>query len=189
MTMTIFNESEHRHILDVKNKIQSFVSSCILSPWGLNRDVPLNWGNLYLTGGVIASLLQGEQPKDWDFYFKDELTMKLWKNALLKPDVIKYVAEAKEYYNTLIACKMITTNCITMNNGASFVTMLAGDSKTVRETFDYVHCTPWYDLEERKLYISRQMYDSIMQKKLIVNNAENCKEFRLNKFKKRGYSE
>ena len=187
--MTIFNESEQQHILDVKNGIQSFVSSCILSPWGMSLASPIDWGNLYLTGGAIASLLQGEHPKDWDFYFKDNLSMTIWKNTLLKPDLIEYVAEAKEYYDTLITRKMITTNCITMNNGASFVTMLAGDPKTVRESFDYVHCTPWYDLEEQKLYISRQMYDSIMQKKLIVNNAKNCKEYRLNKFKKRGYSE
>jgi len=189
MTMTIFNESEQQHILDVKNRIQSFVSSCVISPWGMSLASPIDWGNVYLTGGAIASLLQGEQPKDWDFYFKDNLSMTIWKNTLLRDDIIKYVAEAKEYYDTLIARKMITTNCITMDNGASFITMISGDSKTVRESFDYVHCTPWYDLEEQKLYISRQMYDSIMQKKLIVNNTENCKEYRLNKFKKRGYSE
>jgi hypothetical protein len=188
--MIMFDTVEQNLILQVKNRIQCYISSCVLSPWGLNSYLPgeiINWQRIYLTGGAIASLLQGEEPKDWDFYFKDELTMTLWKNALLKPDVVKYVAEAKDYYSTLIEGKMVTANSITMNNHASFITMIYGEPKDVRTTFDFVHCTPWYDVETAKLYISRQMYDSIVQKKLIVNNITNCKPWRVDKFKKRGY--
>lgn len=181
----MFNDDEKMLIHQVKNKIKSYVSSCILSPWSLEKN--LDWNNVYLTGGAIASLIQGEAAKDYDFYFKDSLTMKRLEYELTQDDAVRFIEEAKSYYDTKIAGKMVTANSITMNNKASFITVIHGESKDVRKDFDFVHCMPWYDIASETLYISRNMFDAITKRKLIVNNLSNVKPWRVDKFMKRGY--
>jgi hypothetical protein len=185
--MMTFNEQEQDRILEVKNHIKAYIAACKVSPWAIDNTLDFDWDEWYLTGGAIASLLQREDPHDYDFYAKDTNSSDLFRFILTSEKNRKYIKDAKEYFQTLIAGKMVTPNSITMNNKASFITMMGGEPKIVREHFDYVHCLPYYDLREDKLYISRQMYDAIVNKRLIVNNKDNVKIWRTEKFIKRGY--
>ena len=180
----MFTEKQKSEIADVKNFIKKRVANTIVNK---RYSDAIPWDDVYLTGGAIASLLQGEAPKDWDFYFKHRDAMNTF---LLRLDNIKdEVADVSPKYTEFVGQngKMITANSVTMNDKNSFITGLCGDEKYVKSQFDFLHCTPHYDIKEQILYISYNQYNACINKKLIVNNPKMVKQQRIIKFKERGY--
>lgn len=174
-------------IHEVKLRISEFINEMKNTDWW--QDLLMRQEDkLFLTGGAIASLLQDEQPKDWDFYFNDYDLMWRFKQRI-ENDYTSYVSDVDEKYKEFLGQdgKMITANAITMNDNASFITLVTGTPQEIRKTFDYVHCTPYYDLKQDKLYISKQQYDACVKKMLIVNNKMMVKAHRTDKFLERGY--
>jgi hypothetical protein len=181
-----FTQSEIDHILTVKGQIKNFIEDMTWADWYKTCVQDIN-AIIYLTGGAIASLLQGEEPKDWDFYFTFKSDMEFFETYIKN-----FESEIKEFdgkYKELgFNGRMVTANATTMSNGASFITMMYGKPDEVRSTFDYVHCLPYYDLFTDKLHISSLQYDCCVHKSLIVNNKEAYKEYRNIKFRDRGYT-
>ena len=68
-----------------------------------------------------------------------------------------------------------------------------GSPKKLIEHFDFAHCTPYYDLTTSvidKMRITRKAFDSIMNKKLVMNNTNHKNLFwRKKKFLSRGWKE
>jgi hypothetical protein len=143
---------------------------------------------MFVTGGAIASLLQGEDPNDYDVYFNDYNSMLTFSQTLQHHHRAS-IADVTEKYREFLGKdgKMITQNAITMDNKISFITCYCGEPKDVRKTFDYTHCLPYYEIGENKLYISRLQYDACVSKVLDVNNASSVKSYRERKFLERGY--
>ena len=83
--------------------------------------------------------------------------------------------------------KLVTPNAITFKNGLQVITMTG---KEHRETFDFVHCMPYFDMATQQLFISRQQYDAIKNKKLIKNpkHTNHLSMERVQKFIDRGWS-
>lgn len=190
MTMTVgdagFTSQDVAKIYDVKNSIQYFVKILKETEW-FQDFVDAN--NIILTGGAIASLIQNEIPKDWDFYFTDWQAMRSFQEHLDTDYLKESIADVDEKYKEVVGKdgKMITANAVTMNSGASFITKIWGSPDDIRQSFDYVHCTPYYSLAVDKLYISKEQFDACSNKRLIVNNKESLKPYRLDKFLRRGY--
>ena len=168
----------------VKRQINIYLQNMVQCRW--YKDVKPE--NFFLTGGAIASLLQDEQPKDWDFYFKEYTNCNDFTN-IVEMVANKSIKNVDDRYKESVGKngKMITGKAITMNNNASFITMIVGSPEYVRSTFDYKHCMPYFDLQENKLYISEEQYDLCVSKKLRVNNELYVKEYREHKFLERGY--
>lgn len=147
----------------------------------------IHWQHTFLSGGAIVSLFHGDTPKDWDIYFTEE---PVYVRETLINSYQSRIADVDKEYRTVMGenGKMITENAITMKGGYSFIFKHYGKPKEVKKTFDYVHCTPHYDIWNDTLYISRHQYDACVNKTLIVNNQENVTSWRENKFKKRGYT-
>lgn len=178
-----FNSTERHKIGMVKADILFKLKNLQEEPW---FDSNLPWEKVYLTGGAIASLLQGTQPKDWDFYFVDDDTMHKFEKHLLAYQ--ESIADVDPRYgNYGVNGKMITGNAITMNNGFSFIIKVFGEPNEVKRSFDYIHCKPHYHLKDGNLYISRKQYDCAVRKELVVNNPSAVKPYRLHKFLERGY--
>lgn len=179
-------EKQAAHIRAVKQKIQMIVTAAKQARWSEGYIIP--WDNMFLTGGAIASFLRDETPKDLDFYFLDELSMTRMSNHLrTQTNFIKDVDPS--YQDTIgVDGKMITANAITMKNGASFITLVYGTPTVVKNTFDFVHCTPHYSLADDKLYISESQYVCAVEKKLLINNLMFVKQNRVDKFLNRGYT-
>lgn len=189
MTM-IFNEAEQNKITMVKQELRHMLSKAIGQSC-LASLVTETWDDFYVTGGVIASMLHGEEPNDIDIYSRNANAIARMSEFLQSPQGINDVAELNANYVQITIGrdpkKWITAQSITMKNKLSFITMLSGTPHHVRANFDYVHCKPYYDIKENKLYISREMFDSIMDKKLVVNNKDQVKSYRTEKFMKRGW--
>lgn len=179
-----FTDIQREKILAVKEQINQRILSFRKTPYW-NSDLP--WSNLFLSGGAIASLLNGEKPNDWDWYFKDLDTMTKFQKHLVNCQLFIKDVDPKYVKAYGQDGKMITAKAITMDDDNSFITMISAPPEVIKKTFDYVHCTPHYT--SGKIYISEKQYFACEQKKLIVNNPEMVKEYRKQKFINRGWSE
>ena len=183
----MFTQEQKDHIQEVKKKIQLHIVGIWMYFPMYGKS--LNLDKINLSGGAIASLLQGETPKDWDFYFEDQVSCENFEYTVHNDPHKDEVADVNEKYSDFIGKdgKMITANSITMKDGSSFITNYYGDINHVKKQFDFLHCTPHYSLKEEKLYISYNQYEACINKKLIVNNPKAIKPHRILKFKERGY--
>ena len=182
----MFTNKQTAEILTVKAYIEEHIQRMLQQPWAEPFILP--WDNIILSGGCIASLLQGQQPKDWDFYFTDFIMMDRMATHLKGQR--QYIADVDPKYLEVLGDngKMITANAITMKDTSSFITMISGTADQIKMSFDYVHCTPHYSIKEKKLYISPKQYAAGKNKVLLVNNAGLIKEYRESKFRERGYT-
>jgi hypothetical protein len=180
----LFTPDEVSDILSVKETIEKKCSELIDESWWTTK---LPWEQTVLTGGAIASLIQGEIPKDWDVYFLSQKANQIFTQHLMM--YTDYIADVSENYINHVGQngKMITGNSITMKNGFSFITMMHGDIATLRKDFDFLHCTPYF--HNNKLYISKKQYLAAKHKVLIQNNPANkVNLWRVEKFISRGYT-
>jgi len=184
-----FSKEEAAEILQVKNDIKVYVSGTKhLYGWATNVfNAPEHF---YISGGAIASMLHGEAPKDFDVYCRVQRVGDAIRELLM----LNYEAQIKdvdEKYREVdcwkVPGKMVTEKSITMNNNMSFIVMNYGEPSEIKATFDFLHCTPHYDIAEDKLYISRAQYDSIKSKTLVVNNMDRVTRWRTEKFITRGW--
>lgn len=148
--------------------------------------------NCIITGGAIASCFHSEKINDFDLYAKDQPSLNILKSYILadmKADIKemkRYDVEDSENPIPEAQTHMITNNAVTMRGDLQFVYL--GTADQCRQKFDFIHCMPWFDIKTQKLYISRDQYDSIATKKMILNkSSENVKFGRVNKYVDRGW--
>lgn len=195
----MFTEAEEIKIVSVKSTIKMETESFLyqLGSFYSKGVLEDTLKNIFISGGCIASLLQGEKVNDYDLYFKTETVMNDIRMIYTKTSLKDQIEDVSENYREALGTdgKLITENAITLKNGVQLITKHFGHPDKLRKTFDYVHCMPYYDFAEDKLYISRVQYDAIINKKLIWNMSETDNgfpdivgNFRELKFKKRGYT-
>ena len=180
----MFTDRQKTHITQVKLTIRDHIKKSIVHS-KYSDAVP--WEDVYLSGGAIASLFQGETPKDWDFYFRHEDAMNTFVSRLKTID--DEIADVAAHYAEFLGQegKMITANSVTMRDKNSFITKVFGEPNQVKQSFDFLHCTVHYDVKQDLLYISPRQYEMCVNKKLFVNNSKLVTTHRIEKFKKRGY--
>ena len=185
MELTPFDNEK---ILDAKRWLLGFYYECMREEWGGD----FRWGNFYVAGGAIASLLQGDTPKDVDIYCESDVVSKEMMQKLITTNR-KDIKETKEYRDFYAEDgKMVSEWAVTMKNGASFIFKNAGKPAEIKKSFDYVHTTAHYQFltidREAKLFISPLAYHCAVNKLLIVNNTKRVTVGRRDKFINRGYT-
>jgi hypothetical protein len=184
----VFNETETQHILRVKEKIKVKLSDFNLTIGKLHNNFTRSY---FVTGGCIGSLLRNELPKDYDIYFfsklKADAVINLYTNDKSYMDQVA-VAE-DNYRDVKIGEMVITENATTLKNGLQLVTKHYGEPQDIRKTFDFVHCLPYYDPRDDKLYISREQYDLNMNKKMKPNIRQDLiNSWRIVKYQERDFT-
>lgn len=160
--------------------------------------------DVYIMGGAIANLLQLENPNDIDFFvWNNSAAWKLYSDFLetsfftkvrnegvsdyshnpLIQDVYEFSpGPLKNWPSSAPLAKMQIIFMKYVPDGYSY-------RKRLLSSFDFVHTLGCYSLAQNKLYLSRQTYDAIMDKKLIYNiPPEKVDPDRLKKFLARGYT-
>ena len=145
--------------------------------------------NCIITGGAIASCFHSEKINDIDLYAKTKLSLDALKSYILesmKADIKEMKAYDLDDAIPQAKTHMITNNAVTMKGDLQFIYL--GTADQCRLKFDFIHCMPWFDIKTQKLYISRDQYDSIAMKRLILNSVgEPAKFRRIDKYTKRGW--
>lgn len=179
----LFSQTELNEIEVVKTKIEEFLRS-VKIPTELIKLIKPG----ILTGGMSASLFHGDAPKDWDIYLTDQNDIDSLNKIVTETEsVLNNIEDINPKYgvDTLVEGKLITPRAITFKNGIQIITMSRADA---RETFDFVHCMPYYSIKEKTYHISRRQYESIKAKKLIHNpKSPQPVTYRREKFLNRGW--
>lgn len=187
MTNT-FTDEEVTRILAVKTKL---VERLVENFLPTAKKVKCEY-SFFVSGGCIGSWLRGEEPKDIDVWFFDEKIaaplIRLYKeDESYKNEVAVMNEKYRDIPGHPAGGPCITENAITLRNKIQLITKHYGEPDKVRETFDFIHCKPYFDSRDRKLHISYEQYNLNMNKELRVNNALTVTTWREQKFKERGW--
>jgi ABC-type antimicrobial peptide transport system permease subunit len=183
--MLEFREIQSDHIQEVK---RSLFSNLNILFGGIPRELEgFLRDKAILTGGAISSLMHNETPKDYDLYLEDKNDIMFFKQFVNEMDK-EFIQDADEkYVEVQVEGKLVTANATTFKNGLQVITLATADS---RNTFDFVHCMPWYKISNHTLYISKRQYNAILNKHLIKNphpNAFALSNKRIKKYKDKGW--
>ena len=181
-----FTDTERQEIESVKDTVQKKLRQLL-------SDIPVEtypyFKESILSGGCFASLFNNETPNDWDVYLRDSVTISRFESFVMSDTpTLNEVADVTSGYMTItnVDGKLVTANAITFKNGLQVI--IKADKKH-RDTFDFVHCMPYFDMKTQQLFISRRQYDAIKNKQLIKNpKFPHQKQFRTEKFLERGWS-
>jgi len=187
---SIFNDVERAEIESVKDIVQKKLRELL-------SDLPTDnypfFKECILTGGCFASLFLDEEVHDWDVYLRDSVTISRFESFVMSDTpTLNEVADVTSGYMTItnVDGKLVTANAITFKNGLQ---VIVKTNKKHRETFDFVHCMPYFDMAKQQLFISRQQYDAIKSKTLIKNPKHqqpmsSMSQLRFDKFMERGWN-
>ena len=147
--------------------------------------------NIVIGGGCWTSLFHGDTPHDIDvFILNDEKTkdfvFKHIQQIKFKNPSSEIIKEGSANY---IDNDSIEYTAFDMITKLQFITTKYNTRKELVSHFDMLHCcvsyTPWDD----KLYITRDVYDTIMKKEIRPKSGvmELVKPYRIDKMKQRGW--
>lgn len=176
---TLFSEGEIDNIKRTKGYIEEAIPD-----WAKSNAY------VVVAGGCFASHMQFEKVKDIDIFVlghsdPEEQTRR--HEAIRRKMIFSFldiVDKTQDYVRNNDAVKEVWTDS---SRKIQFIYTNHKSRQELIADFDYVHCMTSYHLH--KLYITRQIYDAIVRKELIVNNPKNVQEWRRNKFLNRGYKE
>lgn len=164
-----------------------------------------------LTGGAIASMLQGENPVDYDIFFDNSTTLKKIMNYYAKlvventehsylevesyTDILgetayRFNVEPKGIQfekNNELGLRYITRNAISFENGIQIITRFYGNVDKIHSTFDFTHAMNYCG---NRLVLDPKLMLQATSKKLIYKGSRYpvSSILRAFKFIKRGYS-
>jgi hypothetical protein len=146
-----------------------------------------------LSGGCFASILQGEEPKDYDFWclnIIDLPELQSHMDAYAEKDSENIKVENPAYMDQFVNGKIVTVNATTLKNGIQLIKL--SNYATAKDSFDFEHCRVSYIPETTTLYMSQTQYNSIRTKKLVptqtVDMSNPATQRRVAKFTGRGWS-
>jgi hypothetical protein len=190
----MFSPEEQSRIQDVKVGIQLAVEAAFQELQGQDASRALEdmiRSKFVVSGGISASIFTRTPIKDIDLYYResvvvDDLNKELHGLFAEGGMFAHFVKEINPEYNVgVVAGKLITVNAITLKNGMQII-KLAG-IKECQEIFDFKHCLPVYDLKDKIYKISRNSFDALTNKKLMIHHNSATKPHRVDKFRQRGW--
>jgi hypothetical protein len=151
----------------------------------------------YISGGCLPSLWNHELVNDWDFYFADKRAIELLVKYYTGPgidDVVTFDSTYGKNKGIPIHEPLITNNAITIKNplGSTIQLVIKYPNTSIKKItadFDYLHTTWYWSAKENQIWISRNILNSIEEKRLIINNQDNWNNKREEKFQGRGWLE
>lgn len=183
----IFKPSEKDKIIHMKTMAKSYITMI------LGDKILDDVGHyLVVSGGAFPDWFHNTRsgPKDIDVFMLNDETSKnrlrsyLGSNAfvLKNMDYLKQTNPGATHVQ-----EVWEGNAISHDIKYQFIFTDYWSREELIKEFDYKHCMVSYDVGKNMIYITRQIYDAIANKQLIVNNNNRVAEWRRNKFLSRGY--
>lgn len=179
----MFSELEKLEILSLKTSIASYYNLQMKKISNAHLE-SLFFNACVISGGCISSLYHNEKVYDIDLYPKTTKDLVEIKDYII--NLNKNIKTFTNYDENALGDQLpaITDNAVTLTNDVQFVYMNTWEE--CKKTFDYVHCSPHYDLATQKLHISKSQYDAIKSKTLV--ELRKAKALRYDKYVKRGWT-
>lgn len=144
--------------------------------------------NSFITGGAVVSLLQDEEPNDYDYYFTDIESCKkvaeYYVKKFNKANRNAFDVEVKESENGRISIYVpssgiaknkyikgfkpvfLSSNAITLSDNVQLITRFYGEPDEIHENYDFVHCTCYYRPKGNELILPQKALESLITKEL-----------------------
>lgn len=196
MTSEAFSREESAHISDTKQKLEKLIKDVGLfeeryvKDWDKEnlQSVDLPWFRFVavIAGGCIASLLRDEPVNDIDAFIlkpndvSSDYFERMFAHKSGKWTVKYHLDEDDDYSN-----EHIFATAFNSETKVQYIKTDFADRKALIDHFDFVHCMASY--HEGRLFLTRETYDAIMKKHLIVNGKKKVKKWRLDKFRGRDW--
>jgi hypothetical protein len=185
----IFNENELEKLADLKSEARKAFGSL---PWA---------GQIILAGGAFSSWFHEEEPKDIDVFvlWNDELSDHDDGGHRLVLDTYRrefpWLEQQPSKYRQDVNPNITDVWGSKEKGRIQLIFTKYKTRKEMVDHFDYAHAMVSYgygeaenELLSLKLFISRQTYDCIRDRTLIINNKENWRQYREDKFVERGWA-
>ena len=162
--------------------------------------------SVIVAGGSIASLVQDEEPHDYDIYFRTseclDLVLKYYLERSPVPDYVKDSVnkgspffykcfEGKEDYDELSKYSVLcySSSAISLKGDIQLVTCTYGEPNKVSGSFDYLHSQGVYDYKADEIIITPEIIDAINRRRLVYTGSRYpiASIIRMRKFVRRGY--
>lgn len=170
----LFSKEEQSHILSMKKYLEAVLDSGVLFP------VPVFDCDYVIAGVVFVSYLTEQKVSDKDIFLLNSTTsmVSMFDNSS------SYIQKESSGY------KLNPSILRVYDKKGTNVQIILTTYQTREELlkdFDFVHCMVSYHKDN--LYITRQMYEAIMAKKLIPNKPkEDIRPHRIDKYVERGFT-
>jgi len=209
----LFNYDERMKLAEVKRKVLEMFHSRLAE----ERAIPFHREKMVIAGGCFASLLNDEAINDIDIFLLDDqynhgLAKGMAETYMSEEAVTVPNVPVMSSANTVVGHISLNSrkhmsktvkigNSNYMDNDKIEQTIFFKHSKMqyittkykTREElinhFDFRHCCVSYDFATDKLYITREVYDLIKNKRLLQNGIKRPAHWRFEKFYNRGWKE
>lgn len=188
----IFNEDEYEKICDMKEQIKDVLSFEPIPEkirYELKNHVTNN--EFIVAGGCFTSMLQNREVNDYDLfllgYDHDTMSDIIFElNVIQNKEQGRFITvDHSEYQRN----PNIIKTWLDTRTRIQYIFTKYKTRKELVDHFDFVHCCVSYDIGEDKLYISREVYDMNMKKKLKKNpTSVGMNPERVTKFENRGWT-
>lgn len=161
---------------------------------------PAAYNHCFISGGSIASVIQGERVNDYDLYFDSEDIAEHFKTMFsnlrfcMEHKVVTSSDKPKAYDGPHV---FVTGNAVTipmkLQTKLQIIFSKWGSPMEVINTFDFEYCRSIYIPWKDELWINRSIYKCITEKALKMGGAPFVKlhqyvePTRIKKFAERGY--
>lgn len=169
--------------VDAINRLKAMAESQFFN---LKNRLPIGFdlGKVVIAGGCFVDWFHGTKPKDIDvFVFGNPDYVEM-----LRLTVENHMGAGSEVERSQY--RLNNDNIIAVYNDVDkpfqYIFTKYATREEMLKHFDYAHCMVSYDGD--KLYISRQTYNALSQKMLIVNNKDRITDWRTQKFLSRGFT-
>lgn len=169
-----FDHNETNKILDMKNKARILFEGLRLN------DIFKN--NVVIAGGCFTSWYHGEHPKDYDIFVIGNLEEQAKVQNVFESMLVGLVDVTQDY-------KRDNDKIIGVWQDKNQKQIIYTHYKTREELiqhFDFTHCMVSYYAD--KIHLTRKTFDAIVKKHLIPNQKSRIAEWRVEKFKSRGFT-
>ncbi len=163
---------------------------------------------IIIAGGCFTSYLHQETPKDIDIFVLDDIPAKFLAESIINPTgknvtlhsigdpfsdmnekQKKAYIEAINHRHKNNANIKDVINITLYDKRCQIIFTKYKTREELIDHFDFVHTRVSYDINQDKLYISKETFDSIIHKNLkIANENRGVEQWRLEKFKNKGWN-
>ena len=193
LQVSTFNSNEEQVIMKLKNRVSKHAFNIVkkLNRFTDYKHTP-DLNSIVIAGGCFASWFHDTELHDIDvFYLANYGTNFVAYNyiANIKKENPNTVKDHEHYIrNNKMIDKVYTEKETDTLFDYQHIFTKYNTRKELIESFDLAHATISYNIGEDKLYITRQAYDALKNKKLVRNNKVDVAEWRVNKFLDRGWT-
>jgi len=161
-------------------------------PIKLREKIPVD---VLVCGGAIGSMLLGDEPNDYDIYFKRQPSCRLVMDHYFSMHPIIALSEGLRFDGRPHILhqkdvKFVSENAISLKDNIQLISRFVGKPREIFSNYDFIHTNLAYNYFKDELILHPMALQSLMSKTLIYSGSKYplASILRIRKFVERGWT-